>query len=192
MPRGRRPGTSTTRDEVLEAARRRFAEAGYDGASIRGIAAAAGVDPALVLHFFGSKENLFREAVAWPFDPAALEPVILHGGSRGLGERLARVFLQQWDDPATRRSLLAVLRGALTHEESATLLRQFLRDLLLRRLADVLEGSDQALRVELAAAHLLGVAIVRHLLQLEPLASAPAGDLASRLGPALDRDLGTG
>lgn len=177
---------------MLEAARHRFAEAGYDGASIRGIAGAAGVDPALVLHFFGTKENLFREAVAWPFDPSALDAVILGDGRGGLGERLARVFLQQWDDPATRRSLLAVLRGALTHEESATLLRRFLRDLLLRRLADVLEGSDQTLRVELAAAHLLGVAIVRHLLQLEPLASTPAADLAARLGPALDRELGTG
>ena len=192
MPRGRRPGTSTTRDAVLGAARSRFAEAGFDGASIRTIAAAAGVDPALVLHHFGSKEHLFREAVAWPFDPSALEPVILDGGSAGLGERLARVFFQQWDDAATRGSLLAVLRSALTHEESATLLRQFLRDQLLRRLASVLGGADRDLRVELAAAHLLGVAIIRHLLQLEPLASASVDDLAARLGPALDRDLGTG
>jgi AcrR family transcriptional regulator len=192
MPRGRRPGTSTTREAVLEAARRRFAEVGFDVASIRTIAAAAGVDPALVLHHFGSKEHLFREAVAWPFDPSALERVILDGGSAGLGERLARVFFQQWDDAATWGSLLAVLRSALTHAESATLLRQFLRDQLLRRLANVLEGADRDLRVELAAAHLLGVAIVRHLLQLEPLASASVDDLAARLGPALDRDLGTG
>lgn len=192
MPRGRRPGSNTTREAVLEAARRRFAEAGYDGASIRAIAAAAGVDPALVPHFFGSKEQLFREAVAWPFEPSALAPAILDGSAAGLGERLARVFLQQWEDPATRGSLLAVLRGALTHEESATLLRRFLRDQLFRRLAHVLEGADRDLRVELAAAHLLGVAIVRHLLRLEPLASASVDDLVTRLGPALDRDLGTG
>jgi len=188
VPRGRRPGASATREALLEAARRRFAEVGFEGASIRAIAADAGVDPSLAIHFFGSKEELFRESVAWPFEPADLVRE-LEAGEGGMGERLARAFLGLWEDPRTRRSLLALLRSATTHEASARLLRQFLQGLLLRRLADALEGPQAELRIELAVSHLLGVAVFRHVLGVEPLASAGLEELAARLGPALDRHL---
>src|SRR2546423_7004328 len=128
MPRGRRPGPSTTRDALLAVARRQFAAAGYAGTSLRAIAAEAGVDPALVVHFFGPKDNLFREVLGWPFDPAlATERIMSAGAAPGrLGERLARFFFETWDDPTTGQALLAVLRGALIHDESARLLREFL------------------------------------------------------------------
>src|ERR671937_1385992 len=95
---GRRRGPSTTRGAILEAARRRFADAGYDGASIRAIAADAAVDPAVVMHFFGSKDGLFRAAVGWPFDPAPLADALGAPGPGSLGARLTRTFLTTWQD----------------------------------------------------------------------------------------------
>src|SRR5205809_2273376 len=161
---GRRPGPTTSREAILEAARRQFAEAGYELTSIRSIATDAGVNAALVVHFFGSKEQLFRAAVAWPFDPAELGPRILDRGPAGLGERVARTFFTVWDDPETGPQLLALLRSAMTNENFARLLREFVVTQLFQPMMDVVEGSDRALREELAAAHLLGGAILRLVL----------------------------
>lgn len=160
-----------------------FAEGGYAGTSMRAIAAGAGVDPALAAHFFGSKENLFRQAVGWPFDPAELVRRVTGSDAGSRGERLARAFLEYWEDPDTRRRLLAVLRAAMTHEESAGLMRQFVRDQMLARLGGLFE-------VELAASQLVGIAVVRYVLRVEPLASEPVEDLVQRLAPTLDHYLG--
>ena len=191
MPRGRRPGPTTTRDALIEVARRRFADAGYAGTSVRSIATEAGVDPALVLHFFGSKAGLFREVLGWPFDPArAAERLVGADGEHGrLGERLARLFLETWDDPTTAKALLAVLRGALTHEDSAQLLREFLAQQLFSQLAGLHEELPDMLRIQLAAAHLVGIAVLRYGLELEPIASAAIGQLVEAVAPALDRYL---
>ena len=186
---GRRPGPSTTRAALLEAARRGFAEGGYEATSIRAIAAAAGVDPAVALHFFGSKEGLFRAAVGWPFDPAPVAERLAAVPREELGAALARTFLGFWDDPATGEVLSAILRSAATHEPSAALLRQFVGDQLFGRVAGLLEGADAPLRVNLAAAQLLGVALLRHVLRLEPIASASTEELVQWLGPALGRYL---
>src|SRR5215510_12817402 len=137
---GRRPGTSSSRTAILDAARTRFAAAGYAGASLRLIAADAGVDPAVVIHFFGSKDGLFREAVGWPFDPAPLAARFTELGSDTLGRRLARVFLSAWDDPAARTRLSAVLRSALADPERAALLREFVTTQLFGRIAPLLSG----------------------------------------------------
>jgi AcrR family transcriptional regulator len=179
MRRGRRPGPSTTREALLETARQKFAEAGYGGTSIRAIAADAGVDPALAVHFFGSKENLFREAIGWPFDPSQVAQRIQEGPG-SFGERLARTFLEIWEEPRTRRPLLAVLRGAMNHEQSAILLRQFLGEQLF-----VVVG--EPFDVELAVSHLLGVALLRHVLQIEPLASASIESIVAQVAPTIDR-----
>ena len=193
MPRtGRRPGPTTSRDAILEAARRQFAEAGYEPTSIRSIAAAAGVNAALVAHFFGSKEQLFRAAVTWPFDPAEVVPRLLGPGAAGLGERLARTFLTFWDDPETSPQLLALLRSAMTNESFARLLREFVVTQLFQHLREVVEGPDPELREELAAAHLLGIAVLRLVLRVEPLASASIDQVVARVGPALDRYLQPG
>src|SRR2546428_9642500 len=101
MPRtGRRPGPGGTREKILAAARSRFGQEGYDGTTIRGIASAAGVDPAMVPHYFGSKEGVFLAAVEFPVDPAVFIPRLLEPGLDGLGERLVSFFLETWDSPA--------------------------------------------------------------------------------------------
>jgi AcrR family transcriptional regulator len=193
MPRtGRRPGPSTTRAASLEAARRRFAAAGYDATSLRAIADDAGVDPSVLSHFFGSKAGLFRAVVGWPFDPARLEPELAGPGQTGIGARLARNFFGYWEDPTTGAALAALLRSAMTHAESAALLREFVVHDLFARLAGLVGGRDADLRVELAAAQLVGVALLRYILRVEPIASAGTTELVAWLEPALDRYLQAG
>src|SRR5215470_224219 len=190
MPRtGHRPGPTTSRQAILDAARHQFAESGYELTSIRAVAAAAGVDAALVMHFFGTKDELFRAAVTWPFDPTELAPRIRAAGPASLGERLARVFLTFWDDPETGPRLQALLRSAMTSESLSRLLREFVTRQLFQQLMEVMEGPDRLLRVELVAAHLWGVAVLRHVLQMEPLASASIDELVAHIGPTLDRYL---
>jgi len=190
MPRtGRRPGPSTTRATLLEAARRRFAEGGYDGTSLRAIAADAGVDPAVAVHFFGSKEALFRAAVGWPFDPAVVAERLAGVGADELGPAMTRLFLDFWDDPATGASLSAMLRSAMTHEASAALLRAFVGQQLFGRLGHLVGGPGAALRIEMAAGQMIGVAVLRYILRVEPIASASTEELVDWLGPALSRYL---
>jgi AcrR family transcriptional regulator len=166
---------------------------GFDGTSLRAIAAEAGVDPALVGHFFGSKENLFREVLAWPFDPAlAAERLAGAGAEPGrLGERLARFFLEMWDDPTTGRPLLAVLRSALTHDESARLLRDFLTHQILRQLTRLGANPPDVLQVQLAASQLIGIATLRYGLGLEPIASASIDRIVESVAPTVDHYLTT-
>jgi AcrR family transcriptional regulator len=191
MPRtGRRRGPSTTRAAILDAAARRFAEAGYDATSLRAIAAEVGVDPAVVLHFFGSKDGLFQAAVGWPFDPSGTLADVTQHGSRTIAARLARTFLGFWEDPTTRSSLLAILRSAMTHADSAALLREFASRRLFAEISGALDSPDADLRVNLAAAQLLGIALLRYALRVEPIASAPLEDLLDRCTPALEVYLG--
>jgi AcrR family transcriptional regulator len=182
---GRRPGPGTSRGAILDAARRCFAHAGYDGASIRAIAAQAGVDPAVVLHFFGSKHGLFTAAVGWPFDPAVIASELAALGTERVAARLARVFLGFWEDPLTRGPLLALLRSAMTHEPSARLLREFVVRELFASIASLVTGPDAQLRLELAAGHLVGVAVLRYALSVEPVASASVEELVRLLTPSL-------
>ena len=186
---GRRPGTTITREAILDAARRRFAEAGYEQTSIRAIAADAGVNAALVMHFFGSKEALFQAAVTWPADPAELARLLAAAGPDELGPRLARTFLALWDAPETCQPMLALLRSAMGDEGFARLLREFVVTQLFSHLVGVIEGPDRELRVELCASHLLGVAVMRHVLRAEPVASASIDQLVASVGPVLDRYL---
>ncbi len=188
-PIGRRPGNPDTRNVIVATARRLFADSGYDKTSVRDIAAAAGVDPALIRHYFGSKAELFRSTVGWPFEPAELSARIA-GRDRGdIGARLTRVFFEAWEQPDSRASLLAILRGAATHEESTTLVRQFIQGQLYPQLAKPLKGSDTELRIDLAMAQLLGIAYLRHVLQVEPIASAPVDDLIARVTPIITAHL---
>ncbi|TMS54984.1 TetR/AcrR family transcriptional regulator [Mycobacterium sp. DBP42] len=184
-PRGRRPGQSGTREELVATARQMFAEGGYDKTSLRDIATAAGVDPALIRHYFGSKAELFRAAVGWPFDPEQFSDRILGDTETGLAERLARLFFELWEQPDTRAPLLAILRGAATHEESAALVRQFIEQRLYPQIATALTGADAELRVDLAMGQLLGIAYLRHILRIEPIASQSVEELIARAVPAV-------
>ncbi|MPZ97249.1 MAG: TetR family transcriptional regulator [Propionibacteriales bacterium] len=185
--RGRRPGGPDTRGEILSSARESFASKGFEGTTIRAVAAAAGVDPALVHHYFGTKDDLFIAALELPFDPRELAPDILGGGLDGAGERLLTVFLTVWDDPDTRLPLAALLRAGATGEPAASLLRDGILRMVLAELAEVLDPAEAKVRGELVASQLLGLALARYLLALEPLASAPAEDLVTWMAPNLQR-----
>ncbi|NUS43162.1 MAG: TetR/AcrR family transcriptional regulator [Mycobacteriaceae bacterium] len=187
-PKGRRPGKIDTRQAVLDAARPLFAERGYQGTSVRAIAAAAGVDPAMISHHFGGKAALFDAAVEFPLDPADVAAQ-LGTDPDGIGLRLARVFFGAWERPHSRGPLLAVLRGAATHPESAALTSEFLQGQLYPALSAAVRGPDAELRVDLAMGQLLGIAYLRYVLAVEPVASTPVADLIDRIAPVLDRHL---
>ena len=158
---------------MLAAARTAFAERGYDGATIRGIATAAGVDPALVHHYFGNKDKLFLAAVEAPADPDELLPVVLATPPDELGAAVVRLVVRLWDGPA-RPAGLALLRSAVSNEWTAKLLREFLVSKVLRRVVATLgyDPDERAARASLVASQLIGMVMARHVLRLEPFASA--------------------
>jgi AcrR family transcriptional regulator len=187
VPRtGRRPGSSGSREEILAAARHRFSLEGYDGATIRGIAGEAGVDPALVRHYFGSKEHLFIAALDFPADPATVVPGILAGGRDGLGQRLATFFLETWDDPSGQ-PFIALMRSVAGNEDASEMLRQFISREVIGRIAAALDLDQPRLRAALAGAHLVGIAMMRYVIHLEPIASADRATLARAVGPSIQR-----
>ncbi|MEV4467180.1 TetR family transcriptional regulator [Micromonospora echinofusca] len=187
---GRRPGNPDTRQAILDAARAAFAERGFDGASIRAVAAAAQVDPALVHHYFGSKDRLFLAAMHAPVDPAELLPRVLAGDRAGLGERLVHTFLGVWDSPAGTAGV-ALLRSAVSNEWTARLLREFLVTQVLRRVLDQLDvdPAELPLRGSLVASQMIGLAMMRHVVRLEPVASATPETLVAAVGPTVQRYL---
>lgn len=189
---GRRPGKQDTREAILAAARQVFAERGYTGATIRTIAASAGVDPALVHHYFGTKEGVFSAAVAQAAGPAAEALAsVRHYGPDEFSERFTRVFVGVWEDPALRAPLLALIRSALTNETATRIVRDFVATHLVPQVAGKATGSggDERLRAELAASQLVGAMLLRYLLRVEPLASASAEQLITRLAPAVRHHL---
>ncbi|MFG3704356.1 TetR family transcriptional regulator [Micromonospora sp. NPDC047670] len=187
---GRRPGNPDTRQAILGAARAAFAERGFDAASIRAIAAAARVDPALVHHYFGSKDQLFLAAMQAPVDPGELLPNVLAGDREGIGERLVRTFLGVWDSPAGTAGV-ALLRSALSNEWTARLLREFLVSQVLRKVLDQLDvdPAELPLRGSLVASQMIGLAMMRHVVRLEPVASAAPETLVAAVGPTVQRYL---
>lgn len=190
MARGRRPGGPDTRQAVLDAARRRFAEVGYARASLRSIAAEAAVDPSLVVHYFGSKEGLFRAVVEWPFDPAIFLDQLTAAGPDGLGRRLTAGFLGVWEDAETGPRLQAVFRAAVTDDAVTALIREFLTEVVTVRLVDVIGRERAEYGVELALGTLLGVAVVRHILRVDPLAGLALEDLVAKMAPVVEQHLG--
>jgi AcrR family transcriptional regulator len=186
---GRRPGESGTRDAILAAAKEAFGTRGYGATSVRAVARAARVDPSLVLHFFGTKDGLFEAALELPLDPAVVVAGMLAGDRDTLGERVVRTFLGVWDTTPGQGPMLAMLRSAVSHEDSATMLRNLLARVILRPLAVGAGGSDPDLRAALLASQVAGLALTRYVLKLEPLASASADELVPLVGPTLQRYL---
>ena len=185
---GRPADGGDRRTAILSAAREQFAATGYEAASVRGIARQAGVDPALVHHYFGTKEQVFVAAMQLPFQPGELLPEVLAGDPDGLGERLVRLFLGAWDSPELRAPMLGMLRSAMTGEQGAAMLREFVGAALIGRVAEAV-GPVDALRVQAAAAQMVGVVILRHVIRLEPLASASVDDVVALIAPAVQRHL---
>lgn len=186
---GRRPGASGTREAILDAARASFADRGYAATSVRSVAAVAGVDGALVHHYFGTKHGLFAAAMALPLDPAAAVPALLEPGIEGLGERIVRFFLDVWDQPAPRARIQAVLRSALTEEAAADLLREFVTTQVLGPVAAGLGKPDAELRASLVGTQLVGLGLLRYLVRVEPLASADTETVVAAVAPTIQRYL---
>ncbi|MBO0814295.1 MAG: TetR family transcriptional regulator [Actinobacteria bacterium] len=197
---GRRGGDSGTKEAILAAARARFGDLGYDRTTIRGIAADAGVDPALVHHFYGSKEQLFAAAMRLPVNPrevldAALAPQA-RGQDQSLGEHLLRTVLGVWEVAEIRATFLGLLRSAPTSEQAVVMLREFLAGAILGPLAQAVqqatakgEREDAAYRAALVASQVLGLGMTRYVLEVPPLAQVSSDDLVAAIAPNLDRYL---
>jgi AcrR family transcriptional regulator len=172
-----------TRGRLLDEACQVFAERGYDQASLRDITGRLGLDPALVHHYFGGKDGLYAAAVEapatgqWPDDPL------------NAADELVRTFLRQCDEELTGRPLIALLRSASTHERSAAVLSRHLES-AVESASNGMPGSSQArLRSALAVAQLVGLAVCRHVLRLEPMASLPRDHVVAAVAPVLARCL---
>lgn len=185
--RGRRPGASGTRQAVLDAARTRFAEDGYAGATIRKIAADAGVDAALVMQFYQSKEGLF--AAVMSISPRALARIAqsFDGPEETLGERVTRAHLMLWEgDPRDAEALLGMLRAAISTPQAAAQLREFIQARLLKQLSRRLPGEhDVAVRSGLAAAMLMGVIVGRRIVQVPALVEEDLEAIIRMVAPAI-------
>lgn len=186
---GRRAGNSGARDAILEAARASFTANGYDGATIRDVARRARVDPALVHHYFGTKRQLFAAAVDLPVDPRPVIAAIVAGDRDTVGVRLARTFLSVWDAETNRSPMVALIRSATSNEQAATMLREFITREIFGNVTAGLEVPQPQLRASLAASQMMGVALLRYVLRVEPLASLPGDRLADMIGPTLQRYL---
>ncbi|MDH2429221.1 TetR family transcriptional regulator [Sphaerisporangium sp. TRM90804] len=185
---GRRPGAADTRGEIVTAARRIFADKGFDKATIRGIAREAGVDPALVHHYFDTKEGIFVAALRLPLDPAKALPLVLQGPREEIGERVVRFVLTMTADPLAREPVLALVRSATTNEKIVAMMREFLTQAVVTRVA---QGLDiPPIRMEVAFAQMFGVVLLRYVLAVEPLASVGIDELVELLAPTVQRYLG--
>lgn len=189
---GRRPGQPDTRGAILVAARRLFAAHGLKGASVRQIAAEAGVDPALVHHYFGTKDGLFRAALEIPIEPAVLLDEVFAEGVDQAPERLVRMFLRVWDDPHTGAAMASFLRTAVSTEESAAMARQFFGEAVLKAAAARLvhlDPDEVETRVSLVLSQMLGLVMARRIIRAEPLAGLPAEQLVALVTPTVARYL---
>lgn len=186
--RGRRPGPSNTREEILAAARQLFAQRGYQATTMRAIAAEAGVNAALVHHYYGSKEQLLIAAMNLPLNPADVIRELRDAGPREqLGERLVRFFVRTWRDPQTGQALQALLRASASSDAGAATMRQFVENVMLARLTTLL--GVPRLRLACGFAQLLGFALGGTVIGIEPLASASEDDLVALLAPSIQRYL---
>ena len=188
---GRRGGASTSREDILGAARRLFAEQGYAATTVRRVAQEAGVDPALVHYFFGSKDGLYGAAMAIPFSPAEIARPVLAEGLEDAGPRLVRRFLEVWEDPAAAEPLKAMVRSAIAESGSsgAHAFREFVENELRPELAKAIDRPDGDLRAVLVGTSLVGLVVERYLLKVEPLASADHDTVVRWLGPTVQRYL---
>lgn len=187
---GRRPGKAGTREAILDAAREGFAAHGYDGVTIRQVAAAAAVDPALVHHYFHTKDALFRTALRAAVDPENVLSKLLAGPVDTLGERMVARFLATWEGGAGANAS-AMLRTAVITDQIAQLVREVVLPTVTRQLVDRagIDPAQASMRTALIAAQLSGLAVARYLLVLDPIASATTGSVASAVGPTIQRYL---
>lgn len=187
--RGPRTGGSDTRAAILSAAREEFADRGYTGATVRSIGTRAGVDAAMINHYFGGKAGLFQEVIQIPFDPTAGLGGVLAGSREELGRRLTLYVLGVWEQPGFREPVLAILRSTGEEPGGARLLREFALARLMPQVREVTRGSDPTRQVALAMTHLFGIVMGRHALELPPLTTPSLDELADHVAPVIQRYL---
>ncbi len=186
---GRRPGDSKTREAILAAARQQFGEQGYDRTSVRSIAAQAGVDPALITHFHGNKQALFTAVVELPFEPRKVLPRLLADGPEQVGRHLAEFAVGVMESPDGRRRLLGLVRAAASEPEAARLVRELITTEILGPLAAALPVEDAPYRASLVGSQVVGLAMARYVVAVEPLASQRPEVVAASIAPTLQRYL---
>lgn len=186
---GRRPGTSSARDDILASARKLFSLNGIDKTSIRAIASDAGVDPALVHHYFGTKLDLFREVVQLPVDPSVVLQPLCDVPVDELGVTIPRLIIALWDSELGA-NMLAVFRSALTGADDG-LVRVFFREVLVNIIAERVDSppGSGVLRAEFAITQMAGILVGRYIMAIEPLASLTAEQIALTVGPNIQRYL---
>ncbi|MDQ0613965.1 AcrR family transcriptional regulator [Microbacterium sp. W4I4] len=187
--RGRPPGESDSRARIAAAAVHEFGEHGYEGATVRAIAARAGVDAALVHHYFGAKADLFAEVTDFPLRPDLEVPRILRGPRDQAGEHIVRFVLEAFERPEVRKRGVIVLRTAVSSRLTAPLMTGFLSRELLPRIAAELDGPDASLRASLVASQIAGMLITRYVVKLPAMADATPDELVAQVGPTIQRYL---
>lgn len=187
---GRRGGAPPTRERILTEARALFAARGFERTTIRAVAAAAGVDPALIIHYFGSKEGLFEATLKPPVSPAAVIPGIVEGDPDRIGERIARAMFSIWEEPATREAYIALIRCAASNEHAAEIVREFIDREVFAVIVHAAGVPDAALRASLIGSQIFGLAVARYVLRLEPLAQASVDEVVAAVAPTLQRYIG--
>lgn len=192
---GRRAGDTKTSEAILEAARAQFAEHGYNGATIRAIAAQAHVDPALVHHFYGTKEALFAAAMRLPVVPSEVLSAAFGSGpgERGMGELVVRTALTLWETEGVKETFLGLLRSAVTSEQAAAMLREFVAESILGTIARVAgvrgTGAEVEYRAAMVATQMVGLGFTRLVVGLPAVAQASVDQLAATIGPSVERYL---
>ncbi len=182
--RGRRPGAPDTRTEVLDAARASFAAHGFARTTIRAVAAVAGVDPALVHHYFGSKSDLFVAALALPVDPRELLAPVVAAGPEGAGERLVRALLRAWDDPRMQPPLVALAR-TVAEPEGGRLVKEGFLPVVVVPVLEALVVDRPEVRIPLVASQVVGLVVTRYVLAVPGMADMAAEDVVARVGPVI-------
>jgi len=182
--RGRREGTTESREHILATAQRLFAEHGFDGTSLRQIAREASVDPAMVHHFFNGKDELFALSVALPADPVQVLEGVDQYEPQHRAEAIVRAVLRLWESPA-QHSLVAFIRGTIGSKAKTLLLREVVTRTIISRIMAGVPGAPEevALRGNLVATQMVGIMLVRYVVKLEPLASASPEDVVRLVAP---------
>jgi len=188
--RGRRPAGADTKTALVEAARAVFTEQGYEGATVRAIARRAGVDPAMVNHWFGGKDGLFAKAVLQlPIDPAQIVADVTAGDVDSVGDRVVRRFLTVWDSTGGGQ-FAALIRSVAGHEMAVTGLRELFVNGVFGPITRYAGGDgDPMLRATLVASQLIGLGMVRYVAGFDPLATADINTVAAAVGPTMQRYL---
>ncbi|MGH3782525.1 MAG: TetR/AcrR family transcriptional regulator [Pseudonocardiaceae bacterium] len=187
-PRGRRPAVENTRAALLDAARVVFTERGFDGATVRTIAQRAGVDAAMVNHWFGGKDGLFVASLEIPVDPTEILSRILDGDPEQAAERILRTFLSVWDANGGG-ALAALVRSVASHEGAARMMREFVSRVIFGRIVAAVAPDQFELRGALCGTQIVGLAMMRYVIRLEPLSSADHDTVVAAIAPNLQRYL---